>query len=550
VKDRTRYCSRCLTTFEGNGESCPNLACQRNRPEQGWGTLLAMGDVLDRHYLVHKRLAIGGAGVTYLAQELDGEDSVTGDRLAIKVLYAQRDQGAYLQRLATEAQILLQLNHPHIVDIRGFVQRAGHSPYLVTRFERGGSLLDHLRRSGSMPLNQVTAIGVNLCGALSRAHGQGVIHRDLKPENILITHIPAKGEIPHLKLTDFGIAKVHGGVGTNLTRVGAFVGTPQFAAPEQFQGQPLTPAADVYSAGAVLLFCITLRPVLAEIDMGNLEKMLEGLLDAVPPLLEGEHGPMLEGFNTFLRATMAFDPKDRVSIDEAAAMLSDLLAGRPVLAPVRLVPSSKTAIPALASGMEKVPTNLSGDTFEGILSQDGDAGTAKHPVELDTGASGLTELEPPAEAEPTVPAPANTEEVLKPEKPSRVPMVLLVMLLVGLCGGGIPMAAWWESPSNIPGFVWDLFPPPPVLQSDSPEALELRASLIAQEPRMIAGCKGSGRIQIKLVLEGNGKVRQIKEIASNDSVLARCVGRNTLDLQFERREARAVLLAVEMDVGR
>ena len=85
---------------------------------------MAKGDILDRHYLVHKCVAIGGAGVTYLAQELDGEDSVTGDRLAIKVLYAQRDQGAYLQRLATEAQILLQLNHPHIVDIRGFVQRA------------------------------------------------------------------------------------------------------------------------------------------------------------------------------------------------------------------------------------------------------------------------------------------------------------------------------------------------------------------------------------------------------------------------------------------
>ena len=64
MKDRTRYCSRCLTTFEGDGDACPNLACQRNRPELGWGLLLAKGDVLDRHYLVQKRLAIGGAGVT------------------------------------------------------------------------------------------------------------------------------------------------------------------------------------------------------------------------------------------------------------------------------------------------------------------------------------------------------------------------------------------------------------------------------------------------------------------------------------------------------
>ena len=88
-----------------------------------------------------------------------------------------------------------------------------------------------------------------------------------------------------------------------------------------------------------------------------------------------------------------------------------------------------------------------------------------------------------------------------------------------------------------------------MLQSDSPEAVELAASLLAQKPRMVAGCAGTGRIQVKLVLEGNGKVRQIKEIASNDPVLARCVAKNTLDLQFERRSPRAVLLAVEVDVG-
>ena len=549
MKHRTRYCSRCLTTFEGERDACPNLACQRNRPKLGWGLLLAKGDVLDRHYLVQKRVAIGGAGVTYLAQELDGEDCVTGDRLAIKVLYAQRDQGAYLQRLATEAQILLQLNHPHIVDIRGFVQRAGHSPYLVTRFEEGGSLLDHLSRSGTMPLNQVTAIGVNLCEALSQAHAQGVIHRELKPENILITHVPAKGEIPHLKLTDFGIAKVYGGLGTNLTRVGTFVGTPQFAAPEQFQGLPLTPAADVYSASAVLLFCVTLRPVLDQIDMGNPEKMLEGLLVGVPPLLEGEHGQMLGGFNTFLQATMAFDPKDRVSIDQAAAMLSDLLAGRPVQSPKRLVASGRTAIPEPPNGMENSPGDRLGEAFEEIPSQDGDPGSAKHPVKEDVGASGPTDLEPPPEPEPSASVSSDTQDLATPEKSSRVPMVLLVLLLLGLCGGGLPLAAWWESPSNIPGFVWDLLPPPPVLQSDSPEAVELAASLLAQKPRMVAGCAGTGRIQVKLVLEGNGKVRQIKEIASNDPVLARCVAKNTLDLQFERRSPRAVLLAVEVDVG-
>ena len=123
--ERTRYCSRCLTTFPSDAQRCPNLACRAARPAAGWGELLDEGAILDRTYRIHARLAIGGAGVTYLAGELgpDGTAEV-GPRVAIKVLYQQRDQGTYLRRLSTEAQILQGLNHPQIVECRGFVHRA------------------------------------------------------------------------------------------------------------------------------------------------------------------------------------------------------------------------------------------------------------------------------------------------------------------------------------------------------------------------------------------------------------------------------------------
>ena len=512
--------------------------------------------MLDRHYRVLKRLAIGGAGVTYLAQELGDQDDLVGDKLAIKVLYAQRDQGSYLQRLSTEAQILLQLNHPHIVDIRGFVQRAGHSPYLVTRFESGGSLLDHLRRVGAMDLDEIVAMGVSLCSALAQAHKQGVIHRDLKPENILLTHQPGRGEVPNIKLTDFGIAKVHGGLTTNLTRVGAFVGTPQFAAPEQFQGMPLSPSADVYSVGAVLLFCRTLRPVLGEIDMAHPDRMYTQLMEGLPPALGGEGAdPQITGFNTFLRATMAPNPAQRVSIDEAMAMLGDLVAGRPVHAPADLGRSSRTVVPDALAALE-TDESLHGapsgdDTFEGILSQDGGktkVGTAAHPQaarQPDAQGSGLTELDSEPPPEPTPPAPA---EASGGSGRSRWVAGLLAFLLVILCGGGVPVAAWWESPSNIPGVVWDLFPPPQALASDSKHAAELRQSLVANRPRMTAGCKGSGLVRFNLTLEGNGKVRRITELESTDPTLARCVAKNTLELQFDRRAPRAGILAVELEI--
>jgi hypothetical protein len=68
-----QYCSRCLTTFAGDVEQCPNLGCRRKRPAEGWGRIYEQGEVFDRTYRVHKMLAVGGAGVTYIARELDAD---------------------------------------------------------------------------------------------------------------------------------------------------------------------------------------------------------------------------------------------------------------------------------------------------------------------------------------------------------------------------------------------------------------------------------------------------------------------------------------------
>ena len=74
--------------------------------------------------------------------------------IALKLLFANRDSGAYLRRLATEAQILQTLHHPHIVEYLGFVHRSGQSPYLLTQFEEGGSLIDHMKRGGTMGVRE------------------------------------------------------------------------------------------------------------------------------------------------------------------------------------------------------------------------------------------------------------------------------------------------------------------------------------------------------------------------------------------------------------
>ena len=278
-----RYCTRCLTTFDGDPDRCTNLGCARARPEAGWDALLSPGDVLDRHYVIEQALALGGAGLTYRARELGADGQPTGPTLAVKVLYAQRDQGSFLRRLSNEAQILQELDHPNLVESRGFVHRAGHPPYLVTLFEPGGNLGEYLETHG--PLAPRVAAGVlsQVLQALHTAHRRGIVHRDLKPENVLLRERTPPDQVPPVRVADFGIAKVEA-LGGRVTRQGAFVGTPEFAAPEQFEGRDPTPATDIYAAGALFYTLLTGRDLVAFTDRLDVARCYDELAAHLPPV--------------------------------------------------------------------------------------------------------------------------------------------------------------------------------------------------------------------------------------------------------------------------
>jgi serine/threonine protein kinase len=331
------YCSRCLTSFQADVEQCPNLGCQKKRPTRGWGAILGAGEAFDRNYRIHRMLAMGGAGVTYTARELGPDGDEVGPVLAIKVLLAARDQGPYVRRLATEAQIIQTLDHPNIVQYLGFVHRSGHSPYLLTHYEEGGSLLDHMRRVGVLPVRRAAVVGRQICAALEKAHERGIIHRDLKPENVLLTAPVAIGDDPVIRVADFGIAKVQGGVGSSLTRVGAFVGTPHYASPEQFVSGAITEAADVYGVGALLFFTMMARHVIRFADRLDPEESFQLLCDSLPPKVERPtDDPVdVERMNRVLASAMAVDPAQRCTVVELERMLADVAEGREPVIPVR-----------------------------------------------------------------------------------------------------------------------------------------------------------------------------------------------------------------------
>ena len=270
---------------------------------------------------------MGGAGVTYRCRELDPDGLPQPPDLAVKVLHMSRSAGAFLQRLANEAQILQGLNNDHIVECLGFVQRRGHSPYLVTRFEGGGTLQDLVEEVGPLPPWTVAGICRQVLEGLAMAHRQGVIHRDLKPANVLLRARVSKTEIPQVRVADFGIAKVSGGPGAGLTRAGFFIGTPQYAAPEQFIGQPATTETDVFALGAVAMYLLTGEPHFeppAEADMaGYHQAVLRALPPTLPkPLLRSRKGALIQ---RFLVGAMQPDPKERWTVARCIGWLDYVL---------------------------------------------------------------------------------------------------------------------------------------------------------------------------------------------------------------------------------
>ncbi len=206
---------------------------------------------LPERYEVAGELGRGGMAVVFRARDrqLDREVAVKVLREDLHVEDADR------ARFRREAEAAAKLQHPNVVTIHD----AGEA-YLVMELVKGGSLT---RDRFTPELLEKVARGVHA------AHGQGIVHRDLKPSNILLT------EAGEPKVADFGIAHLVGDA-TKLTQSGAVIGTPQYMAPEQVRGEPLSPRTDVYALGAILYEMLAGRPAFsAETAVALFRKICE-----------------------------------------------------------------------------------------------------------------------------------------------------------------------------------------------------------------------------------------------------------------------------------
>lgn len=207
---------------------------------------LAEGQMLGL-YRIEAPMGQGGMATIYRATQ-----QRLGRVVAIKMLHPAFAQDAtFLTRFEREAQIVAQLDHPHIVPVYDFSDYNGQ-PYLVMKYI-DGTTLKMAQEQHPLPPDEILRVLTPVAAALDYAHQQGVLHRDIKPSNILL----AGDGTPYL--TDFGLARM-AALGSSTLSGDMMLGTPHYISPEQALGsQNLTAATDLYSFGVVLYELVTGR---------------------------------------------------------------------------------------------------------------------------------------------------------------------------------------------------------------------------------------------------------------------------------------------------
>src|SRR5690625_781276 len=275
------------------------------RPEKD---LLLIG-----RYRFLERIAIGGMGEVWLARDQERERDV-----AIKVLREEHTgEPGFVNRFRAEARATSGLSHPGIAQTYAYGEQSG-AAYIVMELVVAEPLSETLEREKIIAPQFTINILSQAARALHAAHEGGVVHRDVKPGNILVD------ENGRVKLTDFGIARAVGQPA--MTEVGMVMGTAQYLSPEQVNGQPASPASDIYALGIVAYeMLVGNRPFTGttplEIAISHVEKQ-------VPPLAADIPRPLAD----LVMQTLEKDAEKRPAsaqiladkFDECARLLSDL----------------------------------------------------------------------------------------------------------------------------------------------------------------------------------------------------------------------------------
>jgi serine/threonine protein kinase len=251
-------------------------------------------------YRIEGLLARGGMGVVYRARADEN-----GHLVALKLISAEMAEDLlFRRRFEREIRLAASLDHPNVIPLIDSGEFED-TLFIATKLVDGLNLHEVVAVEGPLPARTCARVIEQVASALDAAHGQGLLHRDVKPGNIVLEGRPTHDTA---YLTDFGLSK-HVLSKSGLTRAGHWVGTVDYAAPEQLQATAVDHRVDIYALGCVLYEALT-----GEVPFPRareVQKMIAHIGDA-PPYVSNLR-PGAEAFDSVVCRALAKSPDDRYS---------------------------------------------------------------------------------------------------------------------------------------------------------------------------------------------------------------------------------------------
>jgi serine/threonine-protein kinase len=263
-------------------------------------------------YEIQQRIGRGGMAVVYRALDLR-----LGRLVALKVLAPHLGEDeAFRQRFMRESRAAAGVDHPHIIPVFEAGEAAGML-FIAMRYVAGGDVRSLIEAEGRLTPARTAKITSQVASALDAAHAHGLVHRDVKPANILLGQASGS-DADHVYLSDFGLSKHAVSVST-LTSTGQFLGTLDYVAPEQIQGQKIDGRADQYGLACAVVEMLTGAPPFRRDDSMAL---MWAQLEAPPPRLTERRPELPAAVDAVIAAAMSKSPAGRYATcgDFAAAL--------------------------------------------------------------------------------------------------------------------------------------------------------------------------------------------------------------------------------------
>jgi serine/threonine protein kinase len=253
-------------------------------------------------YTIEQQIGRGGMAVVYRAS-----DSRLNRSVALKILAPElASDTAYRQRFVREMRAAAAVDHPNIVPVFDAGEADG-ALYIAMRYVSGQDVRTLLDSVGRLPADRVVHLITQAASALDEAHSRGLVHRDVKPGNMLIASVAGGDRPDHLYLSDFGLSKQRVS-SAPLTLTGQFLGTLDYMAPEQVEGEELDGRADLYSLACAAFEMLAGQPPFKR-DQGL--AVMWAQLQAPPPSLTALRPDLPPAVDQVIARAMAKSPADR-----------------------------------------------------------------------------------------------------------------------------------------------------------------------------------------------------------------------------------------------